>query len=253
MLVVYAGPSLRATDVERLTSDALERGLDLELRPPIIRGDLEKLTRELPTSAEVLLLDGEFGQNMSVSVTEVRAFLQTGRRMSGASSMGALRATECRVLGMAGYGWVTQQYLDGVTDSDADVALLFEPETYQPVTIPLVNVRWLLDQSLRTGLLTPAHALLALEVARSVHYRLRLPSALERAWSRELPGDAATVLLPFLDEDRLDEWDRKRTDALEALDHCLGLRQLSPATPTAGRFPARFPVDAQLPPHEAGR
>ncbi|MBL7256032.1 TfuA-like protein [Paractinoplanes lichenicola] len=242
MLVVYSGPSLRPADLATFERRADEAGVPVRIRPPIIRGDLEKLAAEVPEATCVLLLDGEFGQRMAVSVTEIRAYLAGGGRMIGASSMGALRAAECWSLGMTGYGWVVQRYLDGTTDSDAEVALLFDAGTGQPVTVPLVNVRWLLSESVRTGVLEQAAANDALTAARGIGYRGRYPSALGRSWQRVLRPAAADVLLPQLEEDRLDDWDRKRLDALEVLDLLVRQCDVPDVTPSGLRSVGRFPT-----------
>ena len=242
MLVVYAGPSLRPADLATFRQRAAEAGLPVRIRPPIIRGDLEHLATEAPETTRVLLLDGEFGQRMAVSVTEIRSYLAGGGRMIGASSMGALRAAECWSLGMTGYGWVVERYLDGTTDSDADVALLFDADDYQPVTVPLINVRWLLGEAVRTGALEQSDAVQALTAARRIGYRGRFPAALGRSWSRVLPAAAAAVLLPRLDEDHLDDWDRKRLDALEVLDLLTQRKSVPDVTPPGLRLVGRFPA-----------
>lgn len=241
MLEVYAGPSLRPADLVRFRRRAVRAGLPVRIRPPIVRGDLEQLAAEAPGTTRVLLLDGEFGQRMAVSVTEIRHYLAGGGRMIGASSMGALRAAECWSLGMTGYGWVVQRYLDGTTDSDADVALLFDAD-HQPVTVPLINVRWLLGEAVRSGALVQSDADRALSAARRIGYRGRFPAALGRSWSRVLSPSAAAVLLPRLDEDRLDDWDRKRLDALEVLDLLLRRQNVPDVTPPGLRLVGRFPA-----------
>src|SRR5262249_48153139 len=63
-----------------------------------------------------------------------------------ASSMGALRAAELHPFGMKGYGWIFQQYLSGRIISDDEVALTYSPYDMQPVTVPLDNVRYWLEQ-----------------------------------------------------------------------------------------------------------
>jgi hypothetical protein len=133
--------------------------------------------------------------------------------------MGALRAVECRTLGMTGSGWVFEQYLTGAIESDGDVALLYDPDDYQPVTIPLVNVRWLLA----SRQLAPAAAAAALSVAGELHFRARRPSVLARRWARALPAEVADVLVPELADDRRDTWDRKRLDAIAAVRGALDL------------------------------
>jgi hypothetical protein len=242
MLIVFVGPSLRPGDVTAFAKRAADAGVPVELRPPIIRGDLIDLCARTPVTTRVLLLDGEFGQRMSVSVAEIRAYLAEGRHMVGASSMGALRAVECWSLGLTGYGWVVERYLDATTDADADVALLFDPDTFQPVTIPLINVRWLLTGLVADGTLDRTDAATALGAAREVGFRGRFPAALGRAWRRTLTGPAAAALLPRLHEERLDEWDRKRLDALEVLDLMLRSGDVPAATPPTGSLVGRYPT-----------
>ncbi|WP_432142333.1 TfuA-like protein [Streptomyces sp. bgisy084] len=215
-VTVFAGPSLRPADLTRLRRLADERNQTLDLRPPVRRHDLLALIgTESPR--KIVMLDGEFGQSLAVSVTEVRALLFAGQPLSGASSMGALRAVECRTIGMTGSGWVYEQYLNGSIESDGDVALLYDPEDYTPVTVPLVNVRWLLAERVREKDLSCEEADTALEIARSLNFRARRHSVLVKQWRRGLPGGAVAVLEEHFATDRLDHWDRKRLDALAAV------------------------------------
>ncbi|MDO0924191.1 TfuA-like protein [Streptomyces sp. TG1A-8] len=167
------------------------------------------------------MLDGEFGQSLAVSVTEVRALLFAGQPLSGASSMGALRAVECRTIGMTGSGWVYAQYLNGSIESDGDVALLYDPEDFTPVTIPLVNVRWLLGEKAKEGEISAEEASSALGIAKSLNFRNRRHSVLLKQWKRGLPRRTAAALEAHFAADRLDHWDRKRLDALEAVQAAL--------------------------------
>lgn len=218
-ITVFAGPSLRPADVADLQETASSVGVRLRFRPPVRRHDLVDLV-DAHTAAEggvVVVLDGEFGQSLAISVAEVRAALSAGLRIHGASSMGVLRAVECRTLGMTGSGWVYDQYLTGKVDSDAEVALLFDPFDHRPVTVPLINIRWLLEQRAASGQLTEEERGSALEVAAGLHYRDRRPSVLAARWRGDLPVRASSVLEPELDEECLDTWDRKRSDAIEAL------------------------------------
>ncbi|QES48331.1 hypothetical protein DEJ50_11375 [Streptomyces venezuelae] len=219
-ITVFTGPSLRPADLTRLQGLARERNRTLDLRPPVRRHDLLALIgAESPR--KVIMLDGEFGQSLAVSVTEVRALLFAGQPLSGASSMGALRAVECRTIGMTGSGWVYSQYLNGSIDSDGDVALLYDPEDFTPVTIPLVNVRWLLAERVREGDLSAEEASSALEIAKALNFRDRRHSVLLKQWKHGLPEGAAAALEAHFATDRLDDWDRKRLDALEVVEAAL--------------------------------
>ena len=214
-ITVFVGPSLRPADIDALRDHAQASGVHLDVRPPACRGDLAALC-DAGRADAVLLLDGEFGQNFAVSIAEVRAVLAAGMPLHGASSMGVLRAVECRTLGMTGSGWVYERYLSGEIDADAEVALMFDPENFEPVTIPLVNVRWLIAEKVRTGELSPRGGASALLAAAEVNFRDRRPSRLASAWRSHLEGEARALELELADGNR-DRWDRKRLDGIEAL------------------------------------
>ncbi|MGQ0839082.1 TfuA-like protein [Actinokineospora sp.] len=216
-LLAYVGTSLRPSDVDGLRPHAEQSGVDLAVRPPIIREDLLTIADTEHPATRVLILDGEFGQQLSVSATEIREYLATGRYLAGGSSMGALRSVECRTLGMRMHGWVAARYLDGTVNADDEVALLYDPDSFEPVTVPLVNFRWLLHRLVLDGALDRAAADDALTVATNLHYRTRTPDALARGVRRDLPERTASLLTDCLAPAVMDAWDRKRLDALDAV------------------------------------
>jgi hypothetical protein len=210
--VVFLGPSLE-TEVAR-------RVLWADYRPPIRRGDLPRVVASGAT--RVAIIDGEFGQSLSVAVREIRDALAAGIEIWGASSMGALRAAECASLGMRGVGWIYERYHDGRFEADEEVALLFDGASGAPLTAPLVNIRWALERALGEGVL-PAEghdALLAVAQGlpferRSYRDIVRAAEAPElRGWAEALSAFVARA------SSRLD---RKRLDALELLER-LGAR-----------------------------
>ena len=213
-ITVFVGPSLRPADIDALRDHAQASGAKLDVRPPACRGDLVALCDTGHTAA--VLIDGEFGQNFAVSIAEIRAVLAAGMPVHGASSMGVLRAVECRTLGMTGSGWVYERYLSGEIDADAEVALMFDPENFEPTTIPLVNVRWLIAEKVRTGELSPRCGTSALLMAAEINFRERRPSWLTSVWRSHLGGEALPLELELADGNR-DGWDRKRLDGVEAL------------------------------------
>lgn len=151
--VVYLGPSLSIIEARRV--------LDADFRPPIRRGDL-------PDSYEgvVVIIDGEFGQNLSVSPNEILRLLDQGTRVVGAASMGALRAAELHPFGMEGYGWIFEAYRSGHVTADDEVALMYSPLDMTSLTVPLVCVRRWLDE-----LVTASH--LDSMTARRLFHRAR--------------------------------------------------------------------------------
>ena len=168
---VYLGPSLPLAEAERL--------LVADYHPPIRRGDL-------PTRYDgtVIIIDGEFGQSLSVSPNEILRLLDIGTRVIGASSMGALRAAELYPFGMEGCGWVFEAYHSGRIEADDEVALAYSPLDLQPLTVPLVNVRCWLEQLQAAGYIDPNRARCLLGRARRVFYGDRTEERLRREWEQ---------------------------------------------------------------------
>lgn len=216
LILAFAGPSLRRTDYTELQHRADAHGKKLEFRQPVRRHDLIN-TLDHSVKSRIIILDGEFGQNLAVSVAEVRAALFCGQTISGASSMGALRAVECRTIGMTGSGWVYEQYLSGKISSDAEVALLYDPDDYTPLTVPLVNLRWLLAELANSNQLSREESRNAFQIAKEIHFRNRRYSFLLKHWKGAISKRAFSVLEEKFEPKCRDHWDRKRLDAIDAI------------------------------------
>lgn len=134
MTLVFVGPSLYDSELRP------EEG-ELWL-PPAAQADIVSAVVEHKPE-QVVLIDGVFSQNMSVWHKELMFTLAQPyvKRVIGAASMGALRAADLRHWGMEGIGEIYQWYAGGWTEDDSEVALSYNPETYQPLTIPLCNIR----------------------------------------------------------------------------------------------------------------
>jgi hypothetical protein len=172
--IVYLGPSLPRSRARAI--------LDADYRPPVKRGDLP--ARHAGT---IVILDGEFGQSLSVSPKEILRLLDDGTTVIGAASMGALRALELNVYGMRGCGWVFDAYRSGQIDADDEVAIRYSPEDLGCLTVPLVNVRaWLAELTLR-GSVDPTSANELLDCAARQFYADRSETSLLAAW-RQLVG-----------------------------------------------------------------
>jgi hypothetical protein len=202
-VVVFLGPSL---DVE--TAKGI---LDAEYKPPAARGDIFMAVKE---GARIIgLIDGVFFQACAIAHREILYALENGVKVIGASSMGALRASELDLYGMKGVGAIYAQYKNGELVSDDEVALLFDPETLEPVSEPLVNIRYNLGLAEEAGLISEAEAEKLLTVATSLYYPERDYERLLSTAEAELKADL-TQLRVFLSERRID---LKRADAIEAL------------------------------------
>ncbi|MGH4029187.1 TfuA-like protein [Actinomycetota bacterium Odt1-20B] len=225
-LVVFAGPSLAASPLLGPLADVL--------RPPVRAGDLTEATRQLEAGAHVLIVDGEFGQSQAITLTEIRTAVDAGFHLWGAASMGALRAAECAPLGMAALGTIAGAYLSGDLVADDEVALAYDPDTYEPFTVPLVNVRRLTGVLTAWGATTQEEAARVLTAARAVHFRQRTFAALRRIVENSLTGGAAIVARHLLEPGARPLWDAKLADAEAAVTHVL-----------RARAEGRTPQDAQ--------
>jgi hypothetical protein len=201
--VVFIGPSL-----PRLEAAAL---LPARYMPPIRRHDLDAIG-----PAQVLvIIDGEFHQNLAVSPTEILERLDAGVAVFGASSMGAIRAAELSPMGMVGIGAIFEAYRDGRIDGDDEVALSYCPIELSPLTVPLVNVRFWLDRVEAVGLLDPGEARALLRRARRVFYADRTAGRLDRLIGEAMGPDRLDRLRAL----GLDEIpDAKADDARAALE-----------------------------------
>jgi TfuA protein len=201
--VIFLGPSL-----ERETAETV---LDAIFQHPISRGDLSRVVDD--GASTVGIIDGVFDQSLAVSIFEIRSALKRGVNIWGAASMGALRAVECRSLGMKGVGWIYEQFDLGRLTADDEVALLFEPLTGRPISIPLVNLRWAVTVCIERRLLTPTEVYQLIALAEEVPFRFRTEQELSRAADCGACGESMRKLLRFIRENR-EISDRKRMDAL---------------------------------------
>lgn len=156
--VVFAGPSL--PEKSRVDGDGIV------FAPPIKRGDIDLFAGFDP----LIIIDGEFGQNLSVSPKEILGAIRGGRRVIGASSMGALRASELDSFGMIGVGWIYRLFASAVVRCDDDVALTFSPYDFTPFTVPLVNVLYSVETAVAQGLMSAEEQKEVSRQARAIFY-----------------------------------------------------------------------------------
>jgi len=205
--VVFLGPSLSPQEAAT--------HLDARYLPPIRRGDLPRAVAE--GARELGIVDGEFGQSLAVSVMEIRAAISAGAKVFGAASMGALRAAECRSMGMIGIGWIFEKYVDGSLTSDDEVALLFSSHHLRAITIPLVTIRWSVEMAIAEGVCATSDGRALIDVARTIGFKERDADELLRTASESSCEPAMRCLLEFMQRHPL-RTDRKRLDALLLLD-----------------------------------
>ncbi len=200
-IYLFVGPSIPAAVVRERVPAAI-------VCPPVRRGDLESL----PDEAVVGMIDGVFGQDLAVSPTEILQSISRGVRIMGASSMGALRAAELVDFGMVGVGRVFEMYRNGVIEGDDEVALVFDPQSMEALSVPLVNVRYAVDRLGRPGTIDTVVGQRIVEAARRISYDERDYQLVLR--EAGLADDEQADKLREL----LESYDLKRNDALVVLD-----------------------------------
>lgn len=150
-IVVFVGPSLSAKEVRELCPCAI-------IKPPARKGSVYELIGCGVDKAVVI--DGIFYSAPSLWHREILAAMQSGIRVYGASSLGALRAAELEPYGMTGIGWIYNRYLDGAIDGDDEVSLLHLSDQYgyRGLSMPLVNLRMNLERASKLGIVSSGEA-----------------------------------------------------------------------------------------------
>lgn len=200
--VIYLGPSLPLAEAKDI--------LDADYRPPVKRGDLQRLE-----GVELVgIIDGVFLQSCSVGHREILSLLNRKVKVVGGGSMGALRAAEMGHYGMIGVGQIFKMYASEEVQGDDEVALVFDPETMEPLSEPLVNLRVLLDAAWMADVIDTAQRAGILSEMRSIYYpRRTVPAFLEVARRRLGKSHSEVFDRFFADNYR----DVKKEDAITVL------------------------------------
>jgi hypothetical protein len=192
-VTLFAGPSTYGLDRAVLLQDGVQ------LRPPVRRGDVDRLIEAESAPGVLVICDGVFQSVPAVSHAELCAALDAGWQVWGVSSIGAIRAWELRDEGMRGFGYVYEQFSRHDDFTDDEMCLLHFPEDpWFPLTEALVNLRYALDRR-RDDLDLPVDA------------TSRALATLSRAWFGDrTPALVRTTLtqagVPERDADALLAW-----------------------------------------------
>ena len=215
-LIVFTGPSLGHDETRALAPGAV-------VLPPVCQGDLSSAWEKYSPKA-VVVIDGEFGQSLSVWHKEVLVVLNSGVRVFGASSMGALRAAELQRFGMEGIGVIFRHYAEGFVTADEDVALLHSDAEngWRSLTWPMVNV-WATIRHLRDQGLVSRDGCDALQAgADALHFTQRSRTALRQKLLIQGRADAGELVDAFVAH----FVDQKKVDAIEAVTTALNLNNV---------------------------
>ena len=208
-IIIYTGLSLPFSEAKEI----LDSHDDIEViyKRPIKRGDLSLALKENPDI--IGIIDGVFHQNSAVGHKEILNVMKIGIEVYGASSMGALRASELDVLGMHGIGYVYNQYASGEVDSDDDVAVMLDSETLEALSEPLINMKYVFTNAASQNIITEDEKDELLEIAKKTYYPKRNYS--QTLSSSSLDDETKDKLIDFIRESE----DIKKEDAKDLIRH----------------------------------
>ncbi len=208
-VIIYAGLSIPFDEAKEIldTNDNVK----VTYKRPIQRGDLNQTLKEHPDI--IGIIDGVFHQNSAVGHKEILNVLKHDIKVVGASSMGALRASELDSLGMIGIGYVYNQYASGEVDSDDDVAVMLDSDTLEPLSEPLINMKYVFDNAVEENILTFKQKDELLSIAKKTYYPKRNYAQTLR--QSNLDDDKKEELINFIRKSK----DIKKEDAKDLLKY----------------------------------
>lgn len=168
-VVIYTGLSVPFKEAKSILNSTDET--EVIYKRPIKRGDISEDIKE---NVDIIgIIDGIFHQAPSVAHKEIIKAIDSGIAVFGASSMGALRASELDSLGMTGIGYVYKQYRDGKITSDDDVAVVLDNETLKPLSTPLVSMEYTFTEAVAENIITSEQKEDLLKIAKDIYYPQR--------------------------------------------------------------------------------
>lgn len=197
LTIVFTGPSLSINEAKEIFPHAC-------YHEPVQCGDIIKAIRL--GAKKIVIIDGYFEQRGAVWHKEILFALSQGVTVYGASSMGALRASELDVFGMIGYGKIYELYRDGETLDDDEVALVHSDDQFDSIVTPMVNVRATLEHAIQSKRIEQSQAVAIIEELKSLPYFNR-------------------SLFSASQDEPLNQWfkdhyiDQKKLDAISLLKH----------------------------------
>ena len=208
-IIIYTGLSL-SFDEAREILDTTE-DVEVIYKRPIKRGDLNHDIKENPDI--IGIIDGVFHQSSAVGHREILNVIKKGIEVYGASSMGALRASELDSLGMHGIGYVYNQYATGKIVSDDDVAVMLDSETLEALSVPLINMDYVFNNACAENIITDNEKDELLKIAKETYYPQR--NYAQTLSKSTLDSDTKDNLINFIRTSK----DIKKEDAKELIKH----------------------------------
>lgn len=224
-IIVFLGPTLSGREARTC--------LSADIRPPASRGDVYLAAKTDPWA--IGIVDGYFHRVPSVLHKEILWAMSRGIHVYGASSMGALRATELATFGMVGVGSVFNAFRSGDLTDDDEVAVVHGSSDagYVAGSDALVNIRATLALARSSGVIDSATQDALIEIAKDTFYpERRYDRIIGQGIDQGVARDQCERLLPWLPDNQVDV---KRDDALAML-HRMGADYAASQEPHPASF-----------------
>ena len=209
-IVIYTGLSLSFEDAKKM--------LDAEYLPPVKRGDIYNLLEKRDDVEIIGIIDGVFHQSPAVAHKEILEALKQNITVVGGSSMGALRACELYPFGMIGVGNIFEDYKNGVIESDDDVAVSLNPETYEQMSESWINMKYNFEFAVEDNIITQSQCNELLKIAKDTYYPKRSFNYVIKKSS--LNDNEKTELINYIHSK---QFDIKNQDAKKVIEYIKNL------------------------------
>ncbi len=210
-IIVFLGPSLGRHEAQQI--------LPARYLPPVAQSDLFSAVEKYAPKV-IVIVDGVFGQSLSVWHKEILYALSRGIHVLGCSSMGALRAAETSHYGMRGFGEIYEMYASGELQDDDEVALwhLDEENDYLNICEPMVNIRQTLAFALKQNAISEQLHDKLVAIGKDLYYPKRsIAKIVGLAHQEEALGHwNKEELISYLTSNYVDQ---KQLDAVNLLTH----------------------------------
>ena len=210
--VVFLGPSLPLSDAKKILG--VDKAIYL---PPASQADLLSAVTIYKPDV-IAIIDGEFGQSLSIWHKEILFALEKGIQIYGASSMGALRAVETSMFGTIGVGAVYDMYASGEINDDDEVALLHsaEDDGYRNISEPMINIRMTFRKAAEEKVVSKETAEIFTDIAKSIFYTQRVyPLIFRKAVENGIDQKTIDLMSAFVKDHHVDI---KAQDAIKLLE-----------------------------------
>lgn len=207
-IIVFTGPSLQPTEAKEF--------LEADYRPPVARDDVIKALRDNPDI--IVIIDGVFHKAPAVSHKEIMEAIKKGVIVVGGASMGALRASELDDFGMVGVGRVYQDYRKGIIESDDDVAVVINPETFEQLSEAFISMNYTFKAAMAKGIINKSDFETLIKTAKSIYYPKRNYNKVLK--EVDIEEKRKKLLQKFLKDNTIDV---KKEDAIAVLKYVKNL------------------------------